>query len=140
MAILHHFCKIFPRIKSNENFRQTKLSSSSKELSSLKTISSELVRQNWDLNPDIFANETQIYHKHFYKSFWNSWYSKMGIVRSNTQKKLVKDFITYNDKKEIIDTIENTDKNLHRKIINNKLTLTKRFKQLFEIRISKALR
>jgi hypothetical protein len=85
-------------------------------------ISSELVRQNWNLFPDIL-NETQIYHENFYESFWDRWYSKFSMVRSNTLMKLLKDFITNNDKIEMIDTIENTDNNLQRTIINNKPTL-----------------
>lgn len=114
-----------PEKKSNEYYLQQKLKSPLKELSSLKTISSESIRQNWLKHELLFTDEKQMYHENFYEFLWDRWYTKFSISRSNKRMELLKDFITDNYKKGVIDksTKYITDDNVQRNIINNELTL-----------------
>jgi hypothetical protein len=107
-------------IRSNENFRQLRLRSPPKELQSLKTISSELVRQNWQVYSDSFANKN---NETFYEYLWDNWMMKFLIIRGNMPMKLLKDFIMNYDTKETIDRIANIDHNVQQKTINSEFTL-----------------
>jgi hypothetical protein len=102
-----------------ENFRQLKLRSPPKELLSLKSISSELVRQNWQVYSDSFANKN---HETFHEYLWDNWYAKFSIIRSNIPMKLLKDFIM-NYERKTIDRTANTDHNVLQKTVNNEFTL-----------------